>query len=161
MFELIELLASGLGVGRFAVTDGVRARLRRIAPALREAARDSGVNASLLAGIAMTESSLNPEAVGPPIEFQGGQRALGLFQVTPTTAAALGLPEGFTAGAWQDPLVNARAGALVLRSKGYGREPIRTVLSRYGGFVTVSPDDYIRKVLTWSAALTPELIRSA
>lgn len=152
-----EALAGWLGRGDHS-PGLVSSRLRPMIAAFRDVADRHGVPAPLLAGIAIRESSLRPGAIGPVIEHSGEQ-ALGLMQVTPETArAVLPDPQSFLAGGWRTPSVNIDAGARVLLSKGYGREPIARVLSRYGGFVTVDPSEYIDDVLTWAGALIPTFI---
>lgn len=155
--SLLEALGGWLGQGRFAPKI-VESRLTPLVPVFERVAARRDIPAPLLAAIAIRESGLDPLAMGKPIVEQGGQRALGLMQVTPSTARGLGLGQGFLDGGWRDPEMNIDAGAQVLLSKGLGAVPIRTVLARYGGFVTVDPTPYVDYVLTWAGALTPTFI---
>lgn len=68
--------------------------------ALRAAAHETNVPLSLLWGVAFAESSFEPSKVGPIT--RSGERALGLMQLMPRTAAAYGVA---------DPM-NARQNAL-------------------------------------------------
>lgn len=77
-------------------------------PALEAASRATGLPVALLAAVVQEESQGNPRAVSPA-------GALGLMQLYPTTAAALGVRHVFDAGE------NAKGGAeyLLARLKAY------------------------------------------
>ena len=77
-------------------------------------ANSYGVSPSLALAVAQTESSMNPNALGPVTS--NGQRAVGLFQLMPATAAGLGVDPN-------DPLQNIEGGVKYLSQ----------LLSQYGG----------------------------
>jgi soluble lytic murein transglycosylase-like protein len=100
-------------------------------------ARETGVSASLLAGIAWVESKFDADAINPK------SGAAGLMQVMPMHFNAYGL----SGGEWKVPYKNIKAGARILIASGYGKRGMRRTLANYGGFVKNDPSPYIRKVL--------------
>ncbi len=83
--------------------------------ALTAAARATGLDPALLRAVALVESGGNPRAVSPA-------GALGLMQLMPSTARALGVSDPFNA------FENALAGARFLRE----------LLGRYGGNIDLA-----------------------
>jgi hypothetical protein len=70
---------------------------------IRSASEEAGLDPALVAAVAAVESGFNPRAVSPA-------GAVGVMQLMPGTAAALGVSDPF------DPAQNVRAGARYLRS---------------------------------------------
>lgn len=83
-------------------------RVEQLEDVLRVAALESDVDPCLLAALMITES-------GGRVDARSSQNALGLFQLTLTSAKwraqVLGLPEPSEAELLGDPLLNARLGA--------------------------------------------------
>jgi len=98
-----------LGNVRAAVRDYLGERkVRHHADVLKQAARESGIDPYLLAGVMLAESSGRVSA-------KSAKGALGLFQLMPITARwraeKLGLPAPTEEELLSDPLLNARLGA--------------------------------------------------
>lgn len=124
-------------------------RTRRIREPIERVAMEEGLPVPLLLGLSSVESDHKPEAVNP----ESG--AAGLFQVMPfhhDDMVRRGVWE--SRDSWRDPYQNAKAGAIILRQSGYGREGLRRVLASYGGFKTKDPTEYQNKVLARSLAFT-------
>lgn len=90
-----------------------------IQSAIAAEATSQGVDPSLALAVANQESSFNPAALGPVTG--NGQRAVGLFQLLPTTAAGLGVDP-------TDPLQNIQGGVAYLKQ----------MLDRFGGDVSLA-----------------------
>ena len=119
------------------------------------AARKNNVPPDLALSIAFVESSFNPEAEGP--ETKSG-RAVGLFQIIPSTGRALKLKNA------KDPAENADAGTRYIRENldRFGGDPIKataahntgpTAVAKYNG---TPPFEETRKYLQKINAVIPE-----
>jgi soluble lytic murein transglycosylase-like protein len=86
---------------------------------VRRETANAGVDPALVAAVARTESGLDPGARSPA-------GAVGLMQLMPATAAALGVADPY------DPAANVRAGAAYLRE----------LLGRFGGNVPLAVAAY-------------------
>lgn len=99
---------------------------------IRKAAAEAGIPASLALAVAEQESGFNPTAMGPEITAgrAKGQRAIGTFQIIPSTADMLGIDA-------HDPRQNIIGGTKYLRQLMDKHEGnLDLVLSEYGGDVT-------------------------
>lgn len=96
------VLAAPLGSGTWQLA----ARRRQVDPLIEATAREFGLDADLLRAIVEVESRFDPGAISP-------RGAIGLMQVMPSTAAALGLvrPEQ----SLLEPRANLRTGARYLQ----------------------------------------------
>lgn len=83
--------------------DAFRAGMRRHDQQIRLAAQEYGIEPALLHAVVQVESGYNARAVSP-------KGAVGLMQLMPTTARALGVRDSV------DPQANLRGGARYLRS---------------------------------------------
>ena len=98
---------------------------------IRQAAQTHGIPAELALAVAEQESGFNPTVIGPLIE-EGpakGQRAIGTFQIIPSTATRLKIDAN-------DPRANIDGGVRYLRElmdKHQGN--LDAVLGEYGGVV--------------------------
>lgn len=107
---------------------------------IREEARRAGVPVELALAIAEQESGFNPAAVGPEFNFRGGKtRALGTFQLLPTTGEMLGVDPS-------DPHDNIRGGVKYISQllTRHGGDQAKA-LKEYGGVVTNTT--YVPQVL--------------
>jgi soluble lytic murein transglycosylase-like protein len=86
---------------------------------VRREAASAGVDPSLVAAVARTESGLDPRATSPA-------GAAGLMQLMPATAQALGVADPY------DPVANIRGGAIYLRE----------LLARFGGDIALAVAAY-------------------
>ena len=86
---------------------------------VRREAAAAGVDPSLVAAVARTESGLAPRATSPA-------GAAGLMQLMPATAQALGVADPY------DPVANVRGGAIYLKE----------LLARFGGDVALAVAAY-------------------
>lgn len=86
---------------------------------VRREAAAAGVDPSLVAAVARTESGLDPRATSPA-------GAAGLMQLMPATAQALGVADPY------DPVANVRGGAIYLKE----------LLARFGGDVALAVAAY-------------------
>jgi len=150
--QLAQALLFNAGPYRF--PPGAEARFREVRPALVKVGCSEGVPPALLTGLALKESSLRPDAQGPPLS--GGVQALGLGQVLPSTFERHGFSDW--SSNWTDPEYNLRATVAELRARGLGHAPVREVLAKYGGFVTADPTDYVTTVLTWATIFSPRFL---
>lgn len=92
---------------------------QRYASLARRAGREAGVDPDLIAAVAATESGFDPGAQSPA-------GALGLMQLMPATAAALGVADP------RDPVQNVRGGAAYLHD----------LLERFSGDITLAVAAY-------------------
>lgn len=103
----------------------------RVEDYIRETARKHGVPPALALAIAEQESSFNPKALGPEIT-EGrakGQRAIGTFQIIPSTGEMLGIDP-------TDPVQNIEGGVKYLRQLlDQNQGDLDKVLASYGGVV--------------------------
>jgi hypothetical protein len=107
---------------------------------IRQAAKRHGVPESLALAVAEKESSFNPEAVGPDIPSMPGVKALGTFQLLPSTAKQLGVDPS-------DPAANIEGGVKYLRQLlDASNGDLDLTLKTYGGFKTVDPTNYITDI---------------
>lgn len=108
---------------------------------IKETAAKHGVPAELALAVAEQESSFNPMARGPVI-LAGrakGQRAIGTFQLVPTTAAMLGVDPN-------DPVQNIDGGVRYLKQLlASNKDDVRKALAQYGGVVRNT--EYVPQVL--------------
>lgn len=109
--------------------------------ALVAAGLANGIDPATLYGLMMTESSGNPNAVGPVTS--GGWRARGLMQFSPDTAKRFGIDP-------TDPEQSIWAAAEYLSDLKSRRGSINGALAGYGGFVTKDPSGYVAKVQGFS-----------
>jgi Transglycosylase SLT domain len=94
---------------------------------IRQEAEAQGVPPALALAIAEQESSLDPTALGPPVPSMGGARALGTFQVMPSTGAMRRFDP-------TDPVQNIRGGVGYLRQLlDQHQGDLDAVLRTYGG----------------------------
>ena len=123
---------------------------------VRNAAVRNGINPRLLLIMVQVESGFNPNA-------RSAKGAVGLLQLMPATAEALGVP----ASALRDPARNAEAGARYLKTllRRYGNKPGPALaaynagpdaVDRAGGSIPNIPEtqDYVRQILK---AFKPEV----
>jgi len=104
---------------------------------IRRAARQQGVPEELALAVAEQESSLNPTAVGPEIKDMPGVRAIGTFQLLPSTAKGLGVDPN-------DPGQNIEGGVKYLRQLlDTHQGDLDSVLQSYGGYKRADPAQYI------------------
>lgn len=106
----------------------------------------NGIDPATLYGVMMTESSGNPNAVGPVTS--GGWRARGLMQFSPDTAKRFGIDP-------TDPEQSIWAAAEYLSDLKTRRGSINGALAGYGGFVTKDPSSYIARVQRFAADFSP------
>lgn len=106
------------------------------------AGRAKGIDPRTLYGLMMTESSGNPNAVGPVTA--GGWRAQGLMQFSPDTARRYGVDAS-------DPTQSIWGAARYLADLRGQRGSEDAALAGYGGFVTKDPSGYIAKVRGYGA----------
>ncbi len=144
---ILDVLFSLVNAGPLHLGAERQRRLRELIPTFLEVGDDS-VTASLLAGIAWTES----DYIATAKNAESG--ACGIMQIHPVHFSDLGWGEG----GCQNPFNNIAAGFLILRQHGLGREPIFRVLQGYGGFTSTSPTDYIDAVLNRATFLLPRFI---
>lgn len=97
---------------------GGSSAMGRFRALFEEAARRYGLDPGLLWAVARAESGLNPAAVSPA-------GAVGLMQLMPSTARALGVSDPF------DPVQNVDAGARYLRQQLERFGDIRLALAAY------------------------------
>ncbi|MFS8640308.1 MAG: lytic transglycosylase domain-containing protein [Symbiobacteriaceae bacterium] len=97
---------------------GGSSAMGRFRALFEEAARRYGLDPRLLWAVARAESGLNPAAVSPA-------GAVGLMQLMPSTARALGVSDPF------DPVQNVDAGARYLRQQLERFGDIRLALAAY------------------------------
>ena len=103
--------------------------------AIREAAKQYGIDPNLALAIAQQESGFNPKAVN------AASGATGLFQLMPGTAKRLGVDP-------TDPNQNIMGAMSLLHDllqKYHGN--VRAALKDYGGFVTKDPTSYTNSIL--------------
>jgi soluble lytic murein transglycosylase-like protein len=86
---------------------------------ITQVANNLGVDPALALAVANQESGMNPNALGPVTS--SGQRAVGLFQLLPSTAAGLGVDPN-------DPLQNIQGGV----------EYLSNLLNEYNGDVSLA-----------------------
>jgi hypothetical protein len=82
------------------------ARRSQVDPLIEMTAREFGLDADLLRAVVEVESRFDPSAISP-------RGAIGLMQIMPSTAAALGVPR--PEQTLLEPRANLRTGALYLR----------------------------------------------
>ena len=88
---------------------------------IEKLAKQAGVEAELVAAVAMKESGFRPDARSPA-------GAVGIMQVMPQVARNL---PGIRRDQLEDPEVNIRAGIRVLQEAGLGQAPLEEVLAAY------------------------------
>ena len=104
---------------------------------IRQTARKHGVPEQLALAVAEHESSFNPEAMGPDIPSMPGVRALGTFQLLPSTAKGLGVDPS-------DHFANIEGGVKYLRQLlDASNGDLDLTLKTYGGFKKADPTAYI------------------
>jgi len=107
---------------------------------IRAAAKQHGVPESLALAVAEKESSFNPEAIGPEIPSMPGVRAIGTFQLLPSTGKMLGVDPN-------DHFANIDGGVKYLRQLlDASQGDVDLTLKTYGGFKTVDPTAYITDI---------------
>jgi len=108
---------------------------------IRAEAKKAGVPEDFALAIAEQESGFDPTAVGPEIKAgrAKGQKAVGIFQFIPSTAAQYGIDP-------KDPVQNVQGGVRYLRDL-FDRHQgdLNSILKEYGGVVTNTT--YVPQVL--------------
>ena len=118
------------------------------APALEVPRGKYGTPVAILQGLAKTESSNNPLAIGPIIGYENGKpiRAEGLMQFLPNTTKMLHA-EGIKFNPFKkEEAWDAADYYLAKLNKQHGGDWNKT-LAAYGGFKTKDPTNYIQKVM--------------
>lgn len=107
---------------------------------IRQTAKRHGVPEALALAVAEHESSFNPEAVGPDIPSMPGVKAIGTFQLLPSTAKTLGVDP-------TDPAQNIEGGVKYLRQLlDASNGDLDLTLKTYGGFKQADPTAYITDI---------------
>ena len=102
---------------------------------VRWIASKAGISPALLNAVIEQESGWNPDAVGP--QTRSGERAVGLMQIMPSTARALGIDphdpmQNLWGGAWYlANLARGYGGDVALALAAYNAGP--TAVAKYGG----------------------------
>lgn len=122
---------------------------------IRQSAKQHGVPESLALAVAEKESSFNPEAIGPDIPSMPGVKALGTFQLLPSTAKRLGVDHS-------DHIGNITGGVKYLRELlDASNGDLNLTLKTYGGFKTADPTSYIADINERMAKFGPGAAVSA